>query len=94
MQSLAEDRSIVIKKAVKGSSVWCGTLMTILQKLKNKDQNVYKDVKFTEIFQDLAETRNKMFSSLKTKRKIDEKQLKYFTYEYKKTCNLGKLYFT
>ena len=33
-----------------------------------------------------------MFQSLKTKRKIDEKQLKYFTYEYKKTCNLGKLY--
>ena len=26
------------------------------------------------------------------KQKIDEKQLKYFTYEYKKTCNLGKLY--
>ena len=33
-----------------------------------------------------------MFQSLKIKRKIDEKQLKYFIYEYKKTCNLGKLY--
>ena len=33
-----------------------------------------------------------MFRSLKTKRKIDEKQLKYFTNEYNKTCNLGKLY--
>ena len=56
-------------------------------------QDVFKDVDFTEkILQDLAETSNKMFRSLKTKRKIDEKQLKYFTYEYKKTCNLGKLY--
>ena len=33
-----------------------------------------------------------MFRSLKTKGKIDEKQLKYFTYEYKKTYNLGKLH--
>ena len=34
----------------------------------------------------------KCFSSLKTKGKVDEKQLKYFTYEYKQTCNLGKLF--
>ena len=33
-----------------------------------------------------------MFQSLKTKGEIDEKQVKYFTHEYKKTCNLGKLY--
>ena len=33
-----------------------------------------------------------MFQSLKTKGKIDEKELIYFTYEYKKTCNLRKLY--
>ena len=33
-----------------------------------------------------------MFGSLKTKGKIDEKQLNYFTHEYKKTCNLQKLY--
>ena len=32
-----------------------------------------------------------MFRSLITKGKIDEKQLKYFTYENKKTCNLGEL---
>ena len=32
-----------------------------------------------------------MFGSLKAKGKIDEKQLKYFTYEYKMTSNLGKL---
>ena len=33
-----------------------------------------------------------MFRNLKSKGKIDEKQLKYFTYEYIKTSNLGKLY--
>ena len=55
-----------------------------------KDQNVYKAVDFTEkTLQDLAETSNKMFQSLKITGKIDEK---YFTYDYKKTCNLGKLY--
>ena len=32
-----------------------------------------------------------MFLSLKTKGKTYEKQLKNFTYEYKKTCNLEKL---
>ena len=95
MRSLADDRSIVIKKADEGSSVvvWdrCDYIAEAEKQLK--DQNVYKDVDFTEkILQDLAESSNKMLRSLKTKGKIDEKQLKYFTYEYKKTCNLGKLY--
>ena len=95
MLSLADDRSIVIKKADKGSSVvvWDRRDYIAEAEKQLKDQNVYKDVDFTEkILQDLAETSNKMFRSLKTKGKIDEKQLKYFTYEYKKTCNLGKLY--
>ena len=47
-----------------------------------KDQNVCKDVDFTK----------KILQDLFTKGKIDEKQLKYFTCEYKKSCNLGKLY--
>ena len=95
MRSPEDDRNIVIKKADKGSSVvvWdCCHYIAEAEKLL-KDQDVYKDVKFTEkILQDLAETSNKIFRSLKTKGKIDEKQLKYFTYEYKTTCNLGKLY--
>ena len=33
-----------------------------------------------------------MLRSLKTKEKINEKQLMYFIYEYKKTSNLQKLY--
>ena len=94
MQSLADNRSIVIKKAPKGSSVAVWDCYDYIAEAENqlKGQNVYKDVDFTKILQDLAETSNKIFRSLKTKGKIDEKQLKYFSYEYKKTCNLGKLY--
>ena len=37
-------------------------------------------------------TSNQLFQNLKSKGKISDKQLKYFTYEYKKVSNLGKLY--
>ena len=33
-----------------------------------------------------------MFMSLKSQGKITEKELKYFTYEYQKATNLGKMY--
>ena len=41
---------------------------------------------------DLAEASNEMFSGLKRRGFIIEKQLKYFTYEFRKATNLGKLY--
>ena len=54
---------------------------------------VYKDVDFKEkMLQDLAETSNKLFRNLKSKGGITEKQLKYFTIDFKKATNLGKLY--
>ena len=40
----------------------------------------------------LDDTSNNFFRGLKTKGFIAEKELKYFTYEYKKACNLGKMY--
>ena len=40
----------------------------------------------------LVDTSNKFVRGLKTKGFISEKELKYFTYEYKKACNLGKMY--
>ena len=40
----------------------------------------------------LADNSNKMFRNLKTKESITEKELKYFTIEFKKATNLGKLY--
>ena len=37
-------------------------------------------------------TNNQLFQNLKSKGKISDKQLKYFTHEYKNVSNLGKLY--
>ena len=46
-----------------------------------KDVYVYKDVEFTgNILQDSVKTSTKMLQSLKSKGKIDEKQLTYFTF--------------
>ena len=74
MRYLVDDRSIVIKKADKGFSVvvWDHYDYSVEAQKQLKDENVYK-VEFTKILQDLVETSNKMFRSLKTKGKIDEK---------------------
>ena len=57
------------------------------------DPSVYRDVSNREnILPKLSEASNKMFSSLRRKGFITEKQLKYFTYEYKKATNFGELY--
>ena len=39
----------------------------------------------------LVNNNNKFFRGLKRKGFITEKGLKYFTYEYKKACNLEKM---
>ena len=41
---------------------------------------------------ELVETSNEFFKNLKTRGCISEKNLKYFSYEFKKTFHLGKLY--
>ena len=57
------------------------------------DKNIYQDVNFSDrILGDLVDKSNKMFRILKSQDKITEKELKYFTYEYRKTINLGKMY--
>ena len=58
-----------------------------------KDKNVYRDVEYNvNILKDLAEASNEIFSGLKRRGFITEKQLKYFTYEYRKATKFGKLY--
>ena len=59
------------------------------------DVTVYKDVDFKEkMQQDHAESSNKLFRNLKNKGGITEKELlKYFTVDFKKATNMGKLYF-
>ena len=96
MRTLADDRTIVIKKADKGSCVvvWDhNNFVKEAEKQLNDIKDVYKDVCFNEKhLEELVGTRNKLFQNLKAKGKISDKQLKYFTYQYKKVTNLGKLY--
>ena len=40
----------------------------------------------------MVDKSNKIFTSLKSQGKITEKELNYFTYEYQKAANLGKMY--
>ena len=57
------------------------------------NKSVYKNVIFKEKeLQDLAETSNNIFISLRGEGKITEKQLKYFTIAHKKATNLTKIY--
>ena len=56
-------------------------------------RDVYQEVQFKkQMLSNLVDTSNNFFRGLQTKRFIAEKELKYFTYEYKKACNLGKMY--
>ena len=76
MRSLADDRSLVIKKADKGSCVvvWG----------RNDYLTDFKDVNFNEkLIQDLTETSNKIFRNLKNGGFITDKELKYFSFDHK-----------
>ena len=57
------------------------------------DKNVYQEVQFKkQMLSNLVDTSNIFFRGLKTKGFTAEKELKYFTYKYKKVCNLRKMY--
>ena len=95
IRSLADDRSIIIKKAGKGSCVVVKDRNDYIAEAEKQlgDKNIYQDVNFSNrILRDLVDKSNKMFRSLKPQCKITEKKLKYFTYEYQKATNLGKMY--
>ena len=95
VRSLADDRNIVIKRADKGSCVviWDRNDYLLKAEKQLRDKKVYRDVEYNvNILKDLAEASNEMFSGLKRRGFITEKQLKYFTYEYRKATNFGKLY--
>ena len=58
-----------------------------------KDQNVYRKVDLKDkTLSQLVGCSNRFFRNLKMKGHITEKELKYFSYEFKKSCNLRKLY--
>ena len=96
--TLADDRSIVIKKADKGSCIVVWDRADYLREAEKQlsDKKVYQEVQLKkQMLSNLVDTSNNFFRGLKTKGFIAEKELKYFTYEkayYKKACNLGKMY--
>ena len=92
---LADDRSIVIKKADKGSAVVVWDRVDYIKEAQKqlKDENVYKKVNFKDQnLPELVDKSNHFFKRLKAKGCITDKNLKYFIYQYKKACNIGKLY--
>ena len=85
----------MIKKSDKGSCVVLWDRSDYLQEPERQlsDTKVYRDVSNTKnILSKLSETSNRMFISLKRRDFLTEKQMKYFTYEFKKSTNFGKLY--
>ena len=81
IRSLAGDRSIVIKKADKGSCVVVWDILDYLTEAKKqlKDRRVYQEVRFSEnILTDLVEKSNIIFKNLRKKAVISGKELKYF----------------
>ena len=96
VRSLADDRNIVIKRADKGSCVviWDRNDYLLEAEKQLRDKKVYRDVEYNvNILKDLAEASNEIFSGLKRRGFVTDKQLKDFTYEYKKATNFNELYF-
>ena len=95
MRSLADDRSIVIKRADEGSDVVVWDRDDYLKETKKQlgDGNEYRKEAFKDrILSQLVDYSKRLFKNVKVKGYIMEKDLKYFTYEFKKSCNVGKLY--
>ena len=95
MRALANDKCIVTKKADKGSCVVVSDRNDYIAEAEKQlsDENIYKDINVKDkILQELADNSNKLFKSLKTKGRIAEKELRYFTIKFKKAIDLGKLY--
>ena len=96
LRDLEADKTIVIKGTNKRSSVVVWDRSDYLHEVSRQlqDQNICEDVKFNEnILTDLVAKSNKIFKRLCSHKLISEKELKYFTYNFKKATNFRKLYF-
>ena len=95
MRSFADDRAIVIRKADKGSCIVVWDRNDYLREAEKqlKGQNMYRKVDLKDkTLSQFVDCSNRFFRNLKMKGYITEKELKYFSCEFKKSCNLGKLY--
>ena len=87
--------ALSLKKADKGSSIVIWDRVNYLKEANKElsENNVYQEVKFKEkMLAELVQTSNKFFKNLKARGCISEKTLKYFSYEFKKISDVGKLY--
>ena len=92
---LADDRSIVIKKGDKGSRVVVWDRWDYIKEAEKQvaDSTVYKEINYNKkILSQLVDSSNKYVRKFNSTGYISYKEMKYFTHEYKKACNLGKLY--
>ena len=95
MRGLAEDRNIIIKSADKGSCVVVWDRQDYIAEADRqlKDNETYESISFKDAdLVKLVENNNSIFQSLRKRKLITEKELKYFTYKYKKATNFGKMY--
>ena len=93
---LADVQNLVIKRAEKGSCVVVCDRSDYFRETDKQltDKNICKENKFYEkLIQDLTESSNKIFRSLKNAGFITYKELKYFSFNHKRACNLSRLYF-
>ena len=94
MRGLAEDRNIIIKPADEGSCVVLCDREDYLAEAEKQlqDVDIFKDTDFKESdLVKLVEKSNNMFQTLGRKNLITEKECKYFSYQYKKSTNFGKM---
>ena len=95
MIGLAEDHSIAIKPAYKGSCLVVWDKLDYLAEAENhlKDNNTYQDAKLGDNdLVNLVEKSSQMFKQLLSKQNISSSEFKHFSYNYKKPTNLGKMY--
>ena len=93
VRSLVDDPNYIIKKADKGSYVivWDRSDYVMEEEEQPNDTKLYKNIS-DSLIPKITEKSNKIFESLKRRGFISEKQLKYFRFNFKKACNLIKLY--
>ena len=96
MQSLAEDRSIIIKSADKSSYVVVWDREDYLAEgyKQLSDTSTYAEVKKYnyKLLSQLTEKSNKFLKRLYNNMLISEKELKYFSYNFKNTSCVSKMY--
>ena len=96
MRNLSEDRSIITKLANKGSCVVIWDREDYLAEgyRQHSDHSTYTDInKFNQKPKsDLTERSNRIFKGLCNKKLITEKELKYFSFNFKNACCSGKVY--